>query len=92
MKPFLALIAVSALIAGYAVTSGAFAVGPDTYQISSSAITSFGGSATATKTVYGQATDYCSGQAKRMELVNQTADAQFAGATVDMTFRCLAPK
>lgn len=80
----------AALLSGCASSSGVFSVGPDTYKISSTAITSFGGSATAKGSAYKQATEVCARQGKQMLLVDEKADAQFTGASVDVTFRCVA--
>lgn len=85
-----ALIAVMAAgLAACASSSGVFQTGPGTYRISSTAITSFGGSATASGSAMKQATDHCAGLGRRMELVDQKSDAQFTGATVDVTFKCV---
>jgi hypothetical protein len=82
------IIGLALLLAGCASSSGVFAIGGDTYRASSTAITSFGGSATAKGDAYRQATDYCTRMGKHMQLVDQQQDAQFTGASVDVTFRC----
>lgn len=84
-------VLVALALAGCASSSGVIKVGPDTYKISSTAITSFGGSATAKGDAYRQATATCAQQGKQLQLVNEQADAQFTGASVDVTFKCVAP-
>ena len=69
----LAAIGAASLLAGCASSSGVFSVGPDAYKISSSAITSFGGSATAKGSAYKQATEVCAKQGKQMLLVSGPA-------------------
>lgn len=76
------------LLAGCASSSGVVAVGSDTYKVSSTAITSFGGAATAKGDAYRKATAYCAGQGKRLRLVTEQADNQFTQGSVDVTFKC----
>jgi len=82
------VIALALLVAGCASSSGVFAIGDDTYRVSSTAITSFGGAATAKGDAYRKATDYCANMGKHLQLVDQRQDAQFTQGSVDVTFRC----
>lgn len=77
------------LIAGCASSSGVFPAGPDTYQITTTAITSFGGAATARREAVDRANAYCSEQGKRAEVVTASMDSQFTQGSSDLTFRCV---
>lgn len=83
------LTCISITLMGCASSSGVFKTGPDTYQINSSAITSFGGSGTANGSAMRQATKTCAQQGKQVEVLNQQNDSQFTGASVNITFRCV---
>jgi hypothetical protein len=72
-----------------ASSSGVYEVSPGVYSISSTAITSFGGAATAKGSSYKKATQTCAAQGKQMELVNQQSSASIASGSADVTFRCV---
>lgn len=76
-------------LAGCASSSGVHEVAPDVYSVSSTAITSFGGSATAKGDALKKAQATCAAQGKQMELVNQESSATFASGSADVTFRCV---
>lgn len=76
-------------IAGCASSSGVHEVSPGVYSISSTAITSFGGTATAKGDALKKAQATCTAQGKQMELVNQESSATFASGSADVTFRCV---
>jgi hypothetical protein len=86
-----ALLGIPFLLLGCAASSGVFKVAPDTYQTNSSAITSFGGSATANNSAMKKATATCAKMGKEVQVVNQQNDAQFTGASVNITFKCVDP-
>jgi hypothetical protein len=83
------LCLVALLLSGCASSSGVFEVSPGVYSVTSSAITSFGGAGTAKGNAYKRAQATCAQQGKRMELVSQSADANFASGSADVTFRCV---
>lgn len=77
------------LLSGCASSSGVVEVSPGVYSVTSSAITSFGGSGTAKGDAYKRAQATCAAKGKRMDLVSQNADANFASGSADVTFRCI---
>lgn len=77
-------------LASCASTSGVVGAGPDTFRVGATAITSMGGEATAKREAYKQAEAKCAADGKRADVVDQKSDAQFTGASVDVTFRCVA--
>jgi len=89
MKLCLGLV-IAAALAGCASSSGVLQTG-DTYHVTTSAWASLGGAGTARGSAYKQAEATCAKQGKRVELVDQKADAQLTGASVDLAFRCVSP-
>jgi hypothetical protein len=79
-----ALLALSAC----ASSSGVYAVGSDTYRVTATAITSFGGEATAKGSAVKQANEMCAKQGKTAVVVGETADAQFTQGSASVTFKC----
>jgi hypothetical protein len=77
-------------LAGCASSSGVYEVSPGVYSISSTAITSFGGAATAKGDAYKKASQTCAAQGKQMELVNQQSSANIASGSADVTFRSVS--
>jgi uncharacterized lipoprotein YajG len=77
------------LLTGCASSSGVYEVSPGVYSVTSSAITSFGGAGAAKGDAYKRAQSECASKGKRMELVNQDANANFASGSADVTFRCV---
>ena len=71
-----------------ASSSGAYSVGPDTYKITTAAWTSSGGAGTAKRAAIKTANATCAKQGKRAVVTNDKTDAEFTGASVDVTFRC----
>lgn len=88
MKKSLAFGLAALTLAGCASSSGVYEIGSDTYRTSSTAITSFGGSAKAKEDAYRRATAYCATRGQRLELTDQKTDAQITAGSVDLTFRC----
>ncbi len=71
-----------------ASSSGAYSTGPDTYKITTTAITSFGGAGTAKQAAVKTAEATCAKQGKRAVVTSDSVDAQFTGASVDVAIRC----
>jgi hypothetical protein len=86
----LALIVLASAVSGCASSSGVFEISPGIYSVSSTAITSFGGAATARGDALKKATQTCASQGKQMELVNQQSSANIASGSTDVTFRCVS--
>lgn len=83
------LILIGALaLTGCASSSGVYAVGTNTYQISASAITSFGGSTTARGEALRQANEFCTGQGKQAIIVDTQQASQITHGVSDVTFVC----
>jgi hypothetical protein len=89
MKAIVAAVTALALSA-CASSSGVYKTGPDTYGITATAITSFGGEGTAKGQAVREANDECAKQGKHAEVVSDTADAQFTQASASVTFRCVS--
>jgi hypothetical protein len=81
----------AAAIAGCTSSSGVFAVGPDNYRITSTAITSFGGAGTASASAIRTATRYCADKGKSLLVVDTAMDSQFTQGSSDVTFKCVDP-
>ena len=86
--PFVALVALG--LASCASSSGVYQVGTDTYRITATAITSFGGEGTAKASVIRQAQDTCAKSGKHAEIVDEKQDAQFTQGSATVTFKCMA--
>jgi hypothetical protein len=71
-----------------ASSSGVYRVGEGTYRITSSAWTSMGGEGTAKASAIRAANDACAKEHLKAIIVDEGKDAQFTGATVDVTFKC----
>jgi uncharacterized lipoprotein YajG len=82
-------VAAALLLAGCASSSGVYEVSPGVYSVTSTAITSFGGTGTAKGDAYRRAQAMCAAQDKQMELVEQHSDSQFTQGSADVTFRCV---
>jgi hypothetical protein len=81
---------VAALMAtSCASSSGVFQVGPDTYQITTTAITSFGGAGSARASAISTANEYCARLGKRPLVIDTTANSQFTQGNSDIRFRCV---
>src|SRR5271154_7029161 len=70
-------LALAISTAGCASSSGVFQIGPDTYQITTTAITSFGGAGAARASAIATANDYCAKQGKNALVVGTEVDSQF---------------
>jgi hypothetical protein len=81
--------AAALLLGGCASSSGVYEVSPGVYTVTSSAITSFGGAGTAKGNALKQAQATCAAKGKRMELVGQSSNSNFASGSADLTFRCV---
>jgi hypothetical protein len=76
------------LLTGCSSSSGVFQTGPETYQITTTAITSFGGVGTARASAIQAANDYCSHLGKRPLVLDAANDSQFTQGSSDVKFRC----
>lgn len=76
-------------LAACASSSGVFQVGPDTYQITTTAITSFGGAGTARAEAIRTANAHCQTQGKQAVVIDAEMDSQFTQGSSDITFRCV---
>jgi hypothetical protein len=83
------LVIVGATLAGCASSSGVYEVSPGVYTVTSTAITSFGGAATAKGNALKKAQARCAAEGKQMQLVDQKTDSQFTQGSADVTFRCV---
>ncbi len=85
------VLASAALLAlgACASSSGVFQVGPDTYRITTTAITSFGGAGTARAEAIRTANAHCAAQGKQALVTNAEMDSQFTQGSSDVTFRCI---
>jgi hypothetical protein len=84
----LATIATASLVASCASSSGVFQIGPNTYQITTTAITSFGGMGSARASAIQTANDYCVRLDKHLLVLDATNDSQFTEGSSDVKFRC----
>jgi hypothetical protein len=82
----LSLLACSAC----ASSSGVFKVGPDTYGITTTAITSFGGAGKASSTAIKTANDHCALQGKQALITDTEIDSQISQGSSNLTFKCVA--
>lgn len=71
-----------------ASSSGVFQIGPDTYQITTTAITSFGGVGSARASAVQAANDYCSRLGRHPVVLDAANDSQFTQGSSDLKFRC----
>ncbi len=72
-----------------ASSSGVYQVAPYTFQITTSAITSFGGEGTAKAKAVDVANVKCADLGRHAEIVDSKADAQFTQASTTITFKCV---
>lgn len=83
-------LAVVALIAGCAMSSGVLKTGPDTYTIAVHASPARGGIAGAKKIAYTKANAECDRQGRQILTVSEETGHDFpAAGRADITFRCL---
>lgn len=76
------------ILSGCSSSSGVFQTGPDTFQITTTAITSFGGMGTARASAIQSANDYCSRLGKHALVLDAANDSQFTQGSSDVKFRC----
>lgn len=76
-------------VAACASSSGVFQVAPNTYRITTTAITSFGGAGTARAEAIRTANEYCAQQNKQALVTDAQMDSQFTQGSSDVTFRCV---
>lgn len=78
----------AATLGGCASSSGVFKVGPDSYRVTSSAITSFGGAGTARGAGIKKAQAHCASLGKTATVTDATTEASITQGTSDVTFKC----
>jgi hypothetical protein len=84
------IVAVATLaLASCASSSGVYLTAPGIYRITTTAITSFGGEATAKAAAIKTANETCGKQGKTAMVLSDTADAQFTQASTSVTFKCV---
>jgi hypothetical protein len=66
------LYATTLLIAGCAANSGVVPIGQDTYMVSRQAATGFSGMGTLKAEAFREASQYCTGNGKSVQVVNTT--------------------
>ncbi len=76
-------------ISACASSSGVYAVGGDTFKVTTTAMTSMGGQGTAKGSAIHQATDYCARTGRAPEVVQEAGNAQFTQGTTEVTFKCV---
>lgn len=76
------------VLSGCASSSGVFQTGPDSYQVTTTAITSFGGVGTARASAIQTANEYCSRLGRHALVVDAANDSQFTQGSSDVKFRC----
>ena len=82
--------AVGALALGAcASSSGVFQVAPDTFRITTTAITSFGGAATARASAIRSANEHCARMGRQALVIEAEMDSQFTQGSSDVVFRCV---
>jgi hypothetical protein len=86
------IFGLAAMLAG-CVTDAASTVlpiGPDTYRVSGSAYTSFGGYAAGEAEALKTANHYCQSQGRQMLMLSHEGTATIGSGTAYINFRCLA--
>jgi hypothetical protein len=76
------------LILGGCTSSGIAQIGPNTYTVTNTAITSFGGAASAKGGAYKAADAKCAADGKKAVIINNSTQATIASGSADVTFRC----
>lgn len=83
------IIAIAALgMLGGCTSSGVAKTGPDTYTVTNTAITSFGGAASAKGGAYKAAEAKCAEVGKKPVILENRTQATIASGSADVTFRC----
>lgn len=78
-------------LAACSSNSGVFQTGPDTYQITTTAITSFGGAGAARGAAIQTANDHCARMGKRPMVLDTASDSQITMGSSEVKFRCVGP-
>lgn len=78
----------AALTLGACTSSGIAQTGPDTYTVTNTAITSFGGAASAKGGAYKAADAKCATEGKKAVIIDNKTQATIASGSADVTFRC----
>jgi hypothetical protein len=84
----IALATVVALVLGGCTSSGIAQIGPDTYTVTNTAITSFGGAASAKGGAFKAANAKCQSEGKKAVITDEKSQATIASGSTDVTFRC----
>lgn len=82
------VIAVALVLCNCASSSGVFAIGPDAYRVTASAITSFGGAGTAQRDALESAAEFCSTTSRQALIVSTRSDSDIAQGSSEVTFTC----
>lgn len=69
-------------------SSGVAETGPDTYAITTTAITSFGGAGSAKGKAFKEAQAFCARQGKRAVITQNQTAATIASGSADVGFKC----
>jgi hypothetical protein len=84
----IAIAAIAALALGACTSSGIAQTGPNTYTVTNTAITSFGGAASAKGGAYKAADAKCAAEGKKAVIIANATQATIASGSADVTFRC----
>jgi hypothetical protein len=86
------VLAMGAVLAGCAQSSGVLQMGPDTYTVSVHAAPARGGESGARAIALKDANDRCARDGKEILVTNigSGRSTHLPGGTVDITFRCLS--
>jgi len=86
-------IALSALAAGCAYSTGILPIGPDTYTVSEHYAPARGGNSTAERVALTEANAFCEQRGRKFLPVNMSQPSSIAisPAGYSVTFRCLSP-
>ena len=82
------IAAIAAFTVAGCTSSGIARIGPDTYTVTNTAITSFGGAASAKGGAYTAAESKCAETGKKAVVIENKTQATIASGSADVTFRC----
>lgn len=82
------IAAIAALTLGGCTSSGIAQTGPNTYTVTNTAITSFGGAASAKGGAFKAAEAKCAAEGKKAVVIENKTQASIASGSADVTFRC----
>lgn len=83
-------VLLAALAVAGCTTSGIAQIGPDTYTVTNTAITSFGGAASAKGGAYKAAEAKCAENGKKPVIIENKTQATIASGSADVIFKCVA--